>query len=158
MGWRSPVIACAIILVAAGCSSGDVAPEAATETTVVATTSTTAAPATTGPAPIEVPLPSDVTETYSIPNFGYSIDYPAGWFAETREPSSEIVQIEEELFSDSDEGVGLGVSLDHRTVSGDGATRRSRSVTSSGMTRGQLWPPPQLRAAPGASHDNTYDF
>jgi hypothetical protein len=130
--WRSPVIGCAIILVAAGCSSDDVAPEAATETTVVATTSTTAAPdttttvvattsttaapATTAAAPIEVPLPSDLTETYSIPNFGYSIDYPSGWFADTNEPNTQIVQIEEELFSDSDEKVGLGVNLDHRTV------------------------------------------
>jgi hypothetical protein len=102
--------------VAVGCSEDDVSPEASTETTgtVIATTSTTAAPATTSAAPIEVPLPTDVTETYSIPDFGYSIDYPSGWFAETRESATEIVQIREELFSDSNEGLGVG--LDHRTV------------------------------------------
>lgn len=131
--WWSFAIAFSIILVASGCSSNDVASEAATDTTtVVATTSTTAAPDTTTTvvvttsttaAPnttttvvaIEVPLPADVTETYSIPDFGYSIDYPASWFAETSEPQTGIVQIETDLFSDSNEG--LGVSLDHRTVS-----------------------------------------
>jgi hypothetical protein len=123
--WRSPVIAGAIVLVAVGCSDDDVSPEASTETTVIVTTSTmgesvttssTAAPGTTSAAPIEVPLPADVTETYSIPDFGYSIDYPAGWFVETRDTTTEIGQIEEDLFSDSNEGDGVGVSLDHRTV------------------------------------------
>ena len=74
----------------------------------------TVAPPTTAAAPIEIPLPTDVTETYSIPGFGYSIDYPSGWFAETRGTSTQFGQIEEDLFSDSREG--LGVSLDHRTV------------------------------------------
>ena len=98
---------------AVGCSDDDVSPEASTETTAAPATTTTA-------APIDVPLPTDVTETYSIPDFGYSIDYPSGWFAETRDPFTLIVPTEEALaagFSDAEGPTeGLGVSLDHRTV------------------------------------------
>lgn len=111
--WRSSVIAGAILLLAVGCSDDDVSSEPSTET-VIATTTTTAAPATTSAAPIEVPLPTDVTETYSIPDFGYSIDHPSDWSAETIESVTQFSQIKEE--SSTDLRQGLTVSLDHRTV------------------------------------------
>jgi hypothetical protein len=65
-------------------------------------------------------LPADVTETYTIPGFGYSIDYPGGWLVETRGSVTIIAPTEEQLqagFSDADVApVAVSVSLDHRTV------------------------------------------
>ena len=115
-----------LALVAVGCSDDDASPEASTETTATSTTTTTAAPTTTttaapttttAAAPIEVPLPADVTETHEIPGFGYSIDYPAGWSAETRGTLTLIASTEERLAagfanSEPDEPIdGLGISL-----------------------------------------------
>ncbi|MFT7598793.1 MAG: hypothetical protein ACI8TP_001717 [Acidimicrobiales bacterium] len=125
LDWRPLVAAGAVVLVAAACSSDDDASAgASTETTIEATTTSTAAPVTsstaasdTSAAPLEVPLPTDVTEAYSIPSFGYSIEYPSGWFVQTIEPVTNFGQIEEDLFSDPDVGSeGLGVAVDHRTV------------------------------------------
>lgn len=63
---------------------------------------------------------ADITETYTIPGFGFSIDYPAGWLVETREPVTVITQTEEQLeaaFSDTrTPRIGPDVRLDHRTV------------------------------------------
>ena len=129
-GWRLLVVLGVLVLVAVGCGDDDASPEASTETTATSTTTTTAAPATTTTAepattsatPLEVPLPTDVTETYEIPGFGYSIDYPSGWFVETRGTITLIASSEEVLaagFSDSEpeEPIdGLGFRLDHRTV------------------------------------------
>lgn len=124
--WRLLVIAGAVVLVAAGCSGDDdVSAGASTESRVDATTTSTAAPVTTNStpafdtstAPLEVPLPQDVTETYSIPRFGYSIDYPSGWFVETSGPKTVFGQVEDDLFSDSAvRSEGLLVEVDHRTV------------------------------------------
>jgi hypothetical protein len=115
------LVGTALLLVAAACSGDDDAsPEVSAGATANDTSTTTAAPSTTSAVLIEVPLPTDVTETYSIPGFGYSIDYPAGWFAETRGSVTTIAQTEEELearFSDSNPPPeALGVGLDHRTV------------------------------------------
>jgi hypothetical protein len=125
-----------LFLVAAACGDGDSSPEVsaaatvaststttATTTTTVAFTSTTTATTTTTEAsavPSEPPLPAEVTETYTIPGFGYSIDYPIGWSVETRGSVTIIAQTEEQLqagFSDADVApVAVSVSLDHRTV------------------------------------------
>jgi hypothetical protein len=119
---RLTLVGTALLLVAAACSGDDDAsPELSAGATVTNTSTTTAAPSTTSAVLIEVPLPTDVAETYSIPGFGYSIDYPSGWFAETRGSVTNIAQTEEELqarFSDSNPPPeALGVGLDHRTVS-----------------------------------------
>jgi hypothetical protein len=122
------LVGTALLLVAAACSGDDDAsPEVSTGATATNTSTTTApsttaaaAPSTTSAVLIEVPLPTAVTETYSIPGFGYSIDYPSGWFVETRGSVTIIAQTEEELearFSDSNPPPeALGVGLDHRTV------------------------------------------
>ena len=59
-----------------------------------------------------------VTETYSIPGFGYSTDYPSGWFVETRQSATMFTQVEEELFSESIavSNEGLNVVVEHQTV------------------------------------------
>ncbi len=63
---------------------------------------------------------ADITETYTIPGFGFSIDYPAGWLVETQEPVTVITQTEEQLeaaFSDTrTPRIGPDVRIDHRTV------------------------------------------
>lgn len=126
--WRLLVILGAIVFVALGCSDDDASSEASTETTVTSTTATTAAPATTTTAApattavtaVEVPSPTDVTETHLIDGFGYSIDYPSGWFAETRGPVTEIAPTEEAMeaaFSTvGGPTEGLAITVDHRTV------------------------------------------
>lgn len=95
----------------------------------------TAAPSTntipTTEGVLATPLPADVTETYTIPGFGYSIDYPADWFVTTDDSFTLIAQTEEEFaarpvdptrrttYSVSPPippAVTLRISLDHRTV------------------------------------------
>jgi len=107
------VLGTALVLIAAACGDDDASPEVSAAATV-ASTSTTAAVLT------QTPVVADVTETYTIPGFGFSIDYPTGWLVETREPVTVITQTEEQLeagFSDtSAPDIGLVVNLDHRTV------------------------------------------
>jgi len=122
------LLGAALFLVAAACGDDDASPEVSSAATVASTTTTTAAPSTTTTAAppttsavlTQIPVVADVTETYTIPGFGFSIDYPAGWLVETREPVTVITQTEEQLeaaFSDTrTPRMGLGVNLDHRTV------------------------------------------
>jgi hypothetical protein len=128
------VFGAAISLVAAACGSDDASPEvsptatvapattttAATAATAPATTTTTAPSTTTTVAPFETPSPADVTETYAIPGFGFSIDYPAGWAVDTRDPVTVIASSEEALqagFSGSNPvPETVNITLDHRTV------------------------------------------
>ena len=105
------LLSAALVLIAAACGDDDASPDVSAAATVADTPTTTASPSTTS---------AGLTETYTIPGFGFSIDYPAGWFAETREPVTVIAQTEEQLealFSDPNAPrPGLGVNLDHRTV------------------------------------------
>ena len=119
------LLGAAIFLVAAACSDDDASPEVSAAATVATTTATaapttTAAPATTPAVLTETPLPADVTETYTIPGFGYSIDYPVGWFAESRGPITVIAQTEAQLGERFSDPIGanraLSLGLDHRTV------------------------------------------
>jgi len=61
-----------------------------------------------------------LAETYTFPGFGFSIDYPTGWSAETRDTVTVITELESDLnsaFQDNgppDEGAGI--SLDQRTL------------------------------------------
>ncbi len=122
------LLGAALFLIAAACGDDDASAEVSAAATVANTTTTAAAPSTTTAAApsttsavlTQIPVVADVTETYTIPGFGFSIDYPAGWFAETREPVTFITQTEEQLeafFSDtSTPSTGLGVNLEHRTV------------------------------------------
>lgn len=62
-----------------------------------------------------------LSETYEFPDFGYSIDYPAGWFVDTEPPVTVISELHEDhqralrgaVFSVS----GYQVTLDHRDIS-----------------------------------------
>ncbi len=128
------VFGAAISLVAAACSGDDASPEVSPTATVAPATTTTAAtpPATTTTttatapsttttvAPFETPLPAEVTETYAIPGFGFSIDYPTGWAVDTRDPVTIIASSEEALqagFSNSNPvPETVNITLDHRTV------------------------------------------
>jgi len=61
------------------------------------------------------------SETYEFPDFGYSIDYPTGWFVDTQPPLTVISELHEDhqralrgaVFSVS----GYQVTLDHRDIS-----------------------------------------
>ena len=95
------LLGAALVLIAAACGDDDASPEVSAVLT-------------------QIPVVADVTETYTIPGFGFSIDYPAGWLVETREPVTVITQTEEQLeavFSDPrPPRIGLDVTIDHRTV------------------------------------------
>ncbi len=95
------LLGAALVLIAAACGDDDSSPEVSAVLT-------------------QIPVVADVTETYTIPGFGFSIDYPAGWLVETREPVTVITQTEEQLeavFSDPrPPRIGLDVTIDHRTV------------------------------------------
>ena len=122
------LLGAALVLIAAACGDDDSSPEVSavptvadtSTTTATPSTTTTASPSTTSAVLTETPVVADVTETYTIPDFGFSIDYPVGWFVETRGSITVIAQTEEQLqaqFSDPPPpGVALGVNLDHRTV------------------------------------------
>jgi hypothetical protein len=62
-----------------------------------------------------------LSETYVFPGFGFSIDYPAGWSAETRDSFTVISEIESDLDSafqeDSPSAEGFGLSLEQRPLS-----------------------------------------
>ncbi len=127
--YKLTLLGAALVLVAAACSDDD----ASSEVSAASTSTTTAAPSTnttpTTEGVLATPLPADVTETYTIPGFGYSIDYPADWFVTTDDSFTLIAQTEEEFaarlpvkrttYSVVDPippAVALRISLDHRTV------------------------------------------
>ncbi len=107
------LLGAALVLIAAACGDDDASPDVSAAATVADTSTTTA-------VLTQIPVVADITETYTIPGFGFSIDYPAGWLVETREPVTVITQTEEQLeaaFSDTrTPRIGPDVRLDHRTV------------------------------------------
>ncbi len=76
-------------------------------------------------APVETPTPAAdeilLSETYVFPEFGFSIDYPAGWSAETRDAFTVISELESDLQNAFQEGStpseGFGLSLEQRPLS-----------------------------------------
>ena len=117
--YKLTLLGAALVLIAAACSDDDASSEAADAATVATTSATTAAPSTTE-AVLATPLPGDVTETYTFPDTGYSIDYPAGWFVRTNAPVTFIAQTEEQLESrfvdPMPPNTALSIGFDHRTV------------------------------------------
>ncbi len=71
---------------------------------------------TESPASAEILL----SETHTFPGFGFSIDYPAGWSAESRDTVTVIDELESDLstaFQDNGPpNQGAGISLDQRTM------------------------------------------
>ena len=61
-----------------------------------------------------------LAETYTFPGFGFSIDYPAGWSAETRDTVTVIAELKSDLSTafqdDGPPDEGAGISLDQRTL------------------------------------------
>jgi len=110
------VLGVAVVLVAAACGDDDASLEESTATTSANTSTAPAAPS----AGVVAPLATEVTETHTIPGFGYSIGYPAGWFVETRGSITAIARTEEQLQARFADPIppreALGVNLDHRTV------------------------------------------
>ena len=60
---------------------------------------------------------SDLTETLQFTDFGFSIDYPAGWFTVTEPPVYIISQFESDATTDVSTVEGVKVTLDHRSLS-----------------------------------------
>lgn len=64
--------------------------------------------------------PDEPTNTHVFSGFGFSIDYPEDWLAETRGPVTRISELEEDharAFSDGQfRPTGKGVALEHRTL------------------------------------------
>ncbi len=61
----------------------------------------------------------ELTETHVFPNFGYSIDYPAGWVTGTKNNLTIISELEEDqerIFSDDSSPEGYYVTLDHLDI------------------------------------------
>jgi hypothetical protein len=62
-----------------------------------------------------------LSETYTFPSFGFSIDYPAGWSVETRDTVTIISELESDLqnaFQEDPPPIeGFSLSLDQRSLS-----------------------------------------
>jgi hypothetical protein len=70
-------------------------------------------------APQESAEPLALTETHEISDFGFTIDYPAGWFAASRKPNTVISQLGvdfQRVITDNDElpTTGITITHDHR--------------------------------------------
>lgn len=60
-----------------------------------------------------------LTETYIFPDFGFSIDYPEGWFVDTADTITWIRQDETDFelrFRENRKLEGIGINFDHRTL------------------------------------------
>lgn len=105
-----------IMLLLAGCATGTAtsAPETPTATPTPEPPTATALPPTGHPSENLY-----LTETHVIADFGFSIDYPAGWFAGTRDTVTTISQLErdhEHNFGGRLPPLGYQVILDHRDM------------------------------------------
>jgi len=62
----------------------------------------------------------ELTETHEFSGFEFSVDYPAGWLADTNAPSSTIseLEVDHELALQDEEfdPQGYGISFDHRDM------------------------------------------
>lgn len=65
--------------------------------------------------------PEEPSNTHIIPRFGFSIDYPQDWLAETQGTITHISELEEDhahaFLDDQYRPAGYAITLDHRTVS-----------------------------------------
>ncbi len=108
-------------LVLAGCSSLAPTPVPATSTPVPPTP-TPVPPATeaiTTSQEALAPVDLELAETHTFPDFGYSIEYPAGWVANTRNNLTTITQFEgdHERILDSDSSpLGYYLTMDHTDI------------------------------------------
>ena len=62
----------------------------------------------------------DLTQSYEIPGFGYRIDYPEGWTADTRETYTIISELEadnQRALTGSGSVEGLTIGFEHRPLS-----------------------------------------
>lgn len=61
----------------------------------------------------------ELPETYDIPGFGYSIDYPEGWTADTRDNYTVISEVEADnarTFAGSSSYEGFVIGFEHRPI------------------------------------------
>jgi hypothetical protein len=61
----------------------------------------------------------ELPETYDIPGFGYSIDYPEGWTADTRDNYTVITEVEADnarTFAGSSSYEGFVIGFEHRPI------------------------------------------
>jgi len=125
--YKLTLLSTVLILVAAACSDDDASSETVAATTVASTPAATDAPstATTAVTPttqgvLVTPLPADITETLTISDLRYSIDYPTGWFTRSEGSFTYIAQTEEQLLGQFDPvpppAVAMDIGFDFRTV------------------------------------------
>ena len=65
------LLGAALVLIAGACGDDDASPEVSSAATVATTTTTAAVPSTTSAVLTQIPVVADVTETYTIPEFGF---------------------------------------------------------------------------------------
>lgn len=60
----------------------------------------------------------ELNESIEISDFGFSIDYPEGWFAEIEGPITWIAELESDFEARDEEGnsKGIAISLEHRPI------------------------------------------
>jgi len=62
----------------------------------------------------------ELTQTYEIPDFGFSLDYPEGWIAETQGPITVIIENPDDrelMFAPCCErSSGIKIAFDHRKL------------------------------------------
>jgi hypothetical protein len=76
-------------------------------------------PLTSVAAPVAAPAPYPLTETYTLTEFGFTIDYPAGWHTGRDGPTTIICELEEDvrrLQIDNDTVSGYCILHEHRDM------------------------------------------
>ena len=124
---KPTVVALFFALLLAGCVGAQLPGQLSEAPTATATL------APTTPTPVPTPTEAmdtnsdesttattlELTETHVFPDFGYSIDYPAGWVTGTKNNLTIITQLEEDqqrIFSDDSSPKGYYVTLDHLDI------------------------------------------
>ena len=105
-------------------------PEAPTATPTLVPSTPTPVPPTSTPAPtptaaadtgsgISAPIDLELTQTHVLPDFGFSLDYPSGWFAQTRNSLTILTQFEEDqerVVTSGSAALGYYLTMDHTDI------------------------------------------
>jgi len=132
--YKRPLATVVVILgglIVAGCAAigSTPVPEAPTATPTLIPSTPTPVPPTSTPAPtptaadtgsrISAPIDLELTQTHVLPDFGFSLDYPSGWFAQTRKNLTILTQFEEDqerVVTSGSAALGYYLTMDHTDI------------------------------------------
>ena len=133
--YKRPLATAVVILgglIVAGCVAlgSTPVPEAPTATPTLIPSTPKPVPPTSTPAPtptaaaetdsrISAPIDLELTQTHLFPDFGFSLDYPSGWFAQTRNNLTILTQFEEDqerVVTSGSAALGYYLTMDHTDI------------------------------------------